>query len=215
MLNTKPFQKMEGCRRTLFETVEKPALQPLPEQPYVFAVWKRLGSTSTITYNSILIIIVSPTNLSKRKWKLGVTTYSWDILQRKACCQSSPLKQKYHHSTLPQHCPVSHRKYLEWTPSKIVDWAKIGPKTAELVQKPEQQGNPVQRYRSCLGMIRLGNNYPSERMEAAAERALLCNAISYRSLKSILERALTKLNSQREATAPSWAWKHQRFILLR
>jgi len=41
VLNTKPFQKMEGCRRTLFETVEKPALQPLPEQPYVFAVWKK------------------------------------------------------------------------------------------------------------------------------------------------------------------------------
>ncbi|MDR9757105.1 MAG: hypothetical protein RJR35_10345 [Thermoanaerobacterales bacterium] len=86
-----------------------------------------------------------------------------------------------------------------------MDWAKkIGPKTAELVQKNlNSKGTPVQRYRSCLGMIRLGNNYPSERMEAAAERALLCNAISYRSLKSILEKGLTKLNSQREATAPS------------
>jgi len=40
-LNTRPFRKLPGCRRTLFETLDKPALRPLPATPYVFAEWKR------------------------------------------------------------------------------------------------------------------------------------------------------------------------------
>ena len=40
-LNTRPFRKLPGCRRTLFETLDQPALRPLPATPYVFAEWKR------------------------------------------------------------------------------------------------------------------------------------------------------------------------------
>jgi len=40
-LNARPFQKLEGCRRTLFETLDKPALLPLPPVRYEFAVWKK------------------------------------------------------------------------------------------------------------------------------------------------------------------------------
>ena len=35
------------------------------------------------------------------------------------------------HSTLAEHRPKAHQKYLEWTPSRIVEWAAtIGPFTA-------------------------------------------------------------------------------------
>jgi len=40
-LNTRRFRKLPGSRRTLFETLDKPALRPLPTTPYVFAEWKR------------------------------------------------------------------------------------------------------------------------------------------------------------------------------
>ena len=36
-LNERPFQKLEGSRRTLFETLDRPALGPLPEHPYELA----------------------------------------------------------------------------------------------------------------------------------------------------------------------------------
>ena len=41
-LNTRPFKKLPGSRRALFEQLDRPALRPLPAQPYVFAEWKRL-----------------------------------------------------------------------------------------------------------------------------------------------------------------------------
>ena len=45
-------------------------------------------------------------------------------------------------------------------------------------------------YRGCLGIIRLAGKYSAERVEAAAERALLSGACRYRSVESILKNSL-------------------------
>ena len=37
-LNTRPFQKLEGCRRSAFETIDRPAMRPLPAARWEFAV---------------------------------------------------------------------------------------------------------------------------------------------------------------------------------
>src|ERR1700730_1883098 len=39
-LNRRPFKKLEGCRLSLFEALERPALRPLPSRRYEFAIWK-------------------------------------------------------------------------------------------------------------------------------------------------------------------------------
>jgi transposase len=40
-LNERPFKKLTGSRRELFETLDKPALKPLPEKAYEFAQWTK------------------------------------------------------------------------------------------------------------------------------------------------------------------------------
>src|SRR6266480_3207154 len=40
-LNRRPFHKLPGTREELYRSIDVPALQPLPAQPYVFAEWKR------------------------------------------------------------------------------------------------------------------------------------------------------------------------------
>ena len=40
-LNQRPFKKLPGCRRMAFETLNRPALRPLPATPYEYAEWKR------------------------------------------------------------------------------------------------------------------------------------------------------------------------------
>jgi hypothetical protein len=47
-------------------------------------------------------------------------------------------------------------------------------------------------YRACLGILRLAKAYSGERLEAASQRALLLEACSYGSLKSILKRSLDR-----------------------
>ena len=39
-LNTRLVKQLAGCRRSQFETVDRPALQPLPTEPYVYAEWR-------------------------------------------------------------------------------------------------------------------------------------------------------------------------------
>ncbi len=41
LLNNRKFQKLDTSRAELFKTIEKPALKPLPAQPYEFARWKK------------------------------------------------------------------------------------------------------------------------------------------------------------------------------
>jgi transposase len=98
------------------------------------------------------------------------------------------------HSTLPEHRPKAHRKYLEWTPSRIVEWAAgIGPFTAQLAQRIlAERPHPEQGYRSCMGLISLGRRYGQDRLEAAAQRAIHLQAHSYQSVKSILARGLDR-----------------------
>jgi len=84
--------------------------------------------------------------------------------------------------------PVKPR-YLEWSPSRLVDWAqKIGPATADLFEKiMASKPHPEQGFRSCLGMLRLGDIYSPLRLEAACRRAIALKACSYWSVKSILK----------------------------
>jgi len=60
----------------------------------------------------------------------------------------------------------------------MVHWAqKIGPQTARLFERIlADKPHPEMGYRSCLGIIRLADQYSPARMEAAAERALLTGA---------------------------------------
>lgn len=82
-------------------------------------------------------------------------------------------------TTTPEHRPKSHQRYLGWTPLRLIEWArKIGPATAEVVERI-LAGNhhPEQGYRSCLGIIRLGDQYPKPRVEAASQKLLQAQSV--------------------------------------
>ena len=91
-------------------------------------------------------------------------------------------------TTVTEHRPKAHQRHLEWTPSRLVDWAKtVGPATADLFDRIiTTKRHPEQGYRSCLGILRLSKQYSSQRVEAAARRAIALRACSYQSIQSIL-----------------------------
>ena len=90
--------------------------------------------------------------------------------------------------------PLSHQRYLEWNPSRILSWAeKTGPYTKEMVKTIlEKRKYPEQGYRSCLGILRLTSAYTAQRMENACKRAINYHAYSFKSVKMILENNLDK-----------------------
>jgi hypothetical protein len=113
--------------------------------------------------------------------------------QRVAAHRRRPVRGQ--HTTDPAHMPKAHQRHLEWTPSRLIDWARtIGPQTAALVQAIlADRPHPEQGYRSCLGILRLAKRYGPERLEAACTRAGAVEARSYRHVDSILKHGLDRL----------------------
>ena len=66
--------------------------------------------------------------------------------------------QRGRFTTLEEHRPKSHQKYLEWTPGRIVEWARtIGPDCAKLLETLlNDRPHPEQGFRSCLGTAATG-----------------------------------------------------------
>ena len=87
---------------------------------------------------------------------------------------------------------------LEWSPDRFTRWAgTIGPNTAQLVQALlDSRKHPQQAYRSCLGLLRLGNRYGEQRLEAACRRALPAGIHSYKGVKNILDAKLDQVEPE-------------------
>jgi transposase len=193
-LNDKPFQKMDGTRRILFETIDHPALKPLPLEPYELAEWSK--ARVNIDYHVQCPdknFYSVPYQLIKELVEIKMTSNMAEIVFKgKRVALHHRSAGKYIYVTDQSHLPRSHREYLEWTPERITGWAAtIGSNTTTLVTEiMNSKAHVEQGYRACLGVIRLTKSYPAERMEAAAKRALSYKAVSYKSFKSILEKGL-------------------------
>ncbi len=192
-LNNRPFEKLQATRKSLFETLEKPVLKPLPTHRFVFAQWKtaRVNIDYHIEVDRHYYSV--PYQLIHEKVEVRLTATTVEVFlkgRRVASHLRSYIPGK--HTTLPEHMPKSHQKYLEWTPSRIIQWAEqIGPQTQNLVRLIlESRAHPEQGYRSCLGLLRLGKQYSTERLEAACARALAFKACSYKNVESILKNGL-------------------------
>ena len=193
-LNDRPFKKLPGSRRQLFEELDRPALQPLPVTRYEFGEW-RLGLKVNIDYHieADRHYYSVPYQLVGQRVDVRSSAMTVEVFfsgKRVASHLRSRLVGR--HTTDPAHMPDSHRRHAEWTPSRIIEWAgKTGPSTASLAEEiMEARRHPEQGYRSCLGIIRLADRYGTERLEAAAARALASRALSYRSVESILRHGL-------------------------
>ena len=113
---------------------------------------------------------------------------------------------KGRHTTITAHMPEAHRQAGEWSPQRLERWAaRIGTATARLTRHLlTARKHPQQAYRSCLGILRLGNTYGNDRLEAACRRALTLGSHSYKSIESILRHGLDRqpLAEQTEAALP-------------
>jgi transposase len=204
VLNARPFKKLDGSRKTLFELLDRPALRPLPPERYEFATWRRARVNIDYHLESDHHYYSVPYQLVGKLVEVRSSAGTVEVFyssKRVASHLRSFVRHK--HSTDPAHMPESHRRYAQWTPSRIVSWAAAtGPSTAKLVEAIlASRPHPEQGYRSALGIIRLADRYGQERVEAACQRALHLRAYSYRSVQSILSHNLDK--QPLEETRPS------------
>jgi len=204
-LNDRKMRLYGASRKQLFERIDKPALKPLPAEPFEYAEWKT--ARVNIDYHAEIDhhYYSAPHALAHEQVEARITTTTIELFhkgQRIASHIRSYARAK--HSTTPEHMPKSHREHKDWSPSRIVNWAgTIGPKTRELAEAIlAERRHPEQGYRSCLGILRLGKRYGNERLEAACARAVAVRARSYRHVESMLKNGLDRLAAP-EPTEPA------------
>jgi len=192
-LNARAFRKLPGSRRTLFESLDKPLLRPLPSVPYEFAQWKKVRVNLDYHVELERHYYSVPYTLARKELHLRYTAQTVECFyrgERVASHVRSNLPGR--HTTVAEHMPEQHRRMGEWSPERFIRWAEtIGPATGALIAGVlAARRHPEQSYRTCLGILRLAKGYGQGRLEAAAQRALVIGAQSVRSLESILKHRL-------------------------
>jgi transposase len=196
-LNARPMRLYRASRRQLFEQLDRPALRPLPTEPFVYGEWKvaRVNIDYHVEIHRHYYSV--PYDLVHEVMDVRVSATTVEIFhrgQRLAAHLRDDTPGR--HTTIAAHMPKAHQHHLEWTPSRLTQWAEtIGPQTAALVAAIlTDRPHPEQGYRSCLGLLRLGRRHGDRRLEAACARALAAGARSYRHVDSILKHGLDRVS---------------------
>ena len=195
-LNTRPFQKLPGTRRTLFDAIDRPALRPLPPARYEYAEWR--AAKVNIDYHIAVDrhFYSVPYQLVRATVTVRTTATMLEVLhQGKRVAAHARRHTPGGYSTDPAHRPKAHQQHMEWTPSRLEHWGQsIGVATGAVVAHIlESKPHPEQGYRACLGLFSLAKRYGDARLEAAAARAQLSGAMSYRSIRSMLTHGLDQV----------------------
>lgn len=206
-LNERPFKKLAGCRRSLFEAIDRPAMRPLPPRRYEVGRWKMGVGVNVdyhIEYDRRFYSV--PCELVQAKVDVRATSNVVEVFRNTVRITSH---ERCHGPdgtavTKPEHMPRSHREYGAWPSERLVGWAaKTGPKTAEVAAAILSRGPHVESgRRACLGLLRLGEKYGEGRLEAACARALWIKNPTRKSVESILRSGLDKVDVPREVKTP-------------
>lgn len=204
IFNSKPFQKREGSRTSIFLEEEKSLLLPLPTNPYELAVWKQ----ATVQFNYHITVdkmhYSVPYEYIKHKVDVRVTRNVIEVFyhNHRICSHPRLYGRAGQYSTNDAHMPDNHKNYVQWNAERFLSWAeKIGPNTNITVKsilsshKVEQQG-----FRSCMALLKLADKYSVPRLEAACKRALFYTPHpSFKSVKTILSTGQDKVTEEQTA----------------
>jgi len=198
--NSRNLQRCDYSRRDRFMLHEKTLLLPLPAGQFV----PKNKVEVKVQRNAHVTLGEDWHHYSVPYQHIGKTVhliYDTDHVEiyldsvRIAC-----HRRNYHrngHATLEEHMPPDQNHYARikgYTREYFIEKGKqTGESTAIAISKIlEQKIFIEQTYNSCLGVLRLGNKYGNDRLEAACRRALAGYKVTYMGIKNILERNLDK-----------------------
>jgi len=105
-LNNRPFKKLPGSRRSVFDEIDRPALRPLPEQPYQYAEWKvaRIGPDYHVELDQHYYSV--PYRYAREQVDVRHTINTVEIFHRgqRIAAHGKSARRRYH-TTIDAHMP--------------------------------------------------------------------------------------------------------------
>jgi hypothetical protein len=127
-LNQKPFKQMPGCRQQWFETLDKPALSPLPKYAYQYTDIKavRVNIDYHLSYEQHLYSV--PHHCVGEQVELHAGDKLIEVYFHHKRITTHVRKYYPGITTEPGHMPEQHAQHQQWTPGRLMNWAQsIGP----------------------------------------------------------------------------------------
>jgi transposase len=203
-LNTRPFRKLKGCRKELYEKVDRPALKPLPATLFEFFNFKlaKVAINYHVEVDGHQYSV--PFQYVQKEVEIRFSETIIEVFYKSERITSHPRSfQRGSYSTNKDHMPPSHQKYVSWTPERMIRWAAETGADAALVAEKilASKAHPEQGFKSVLGLIRLGEKYGKDRLNIACRHAIKIGSPKYQTIQSILVRNIDKTLKDSENSA--------------
>ena len=197
-LNSRPFRRLPGNRQTAFETLDQPALRPLPKQPYEYVEIRRCRVNIDYHIEFDQHHYSVPHQYVGEQVEVQASDHLVQVHFRQRQVASHPRRHRPGTTTEAGHMPARHRKQQQWTPGRLKNWARdIGPDTLTWVSdRLAEREHPEQAYRVCLGLLSLTREYPNQRLNAGCRIANREGLNRLKHIKAILRSNRDKLPEQ-------------------
>jgi transposase len=194
-LNARQMRGFGSSRAELFAEIDRLKLGELPDQPYVFARWKRCRVAPDYHVEIDGHWYSTPYRLIRELVDVRIADKTVEIFHRgQRIASHARAPNRRGHTTIADHMPSAHRRYGKWTPGGLIAAGeRIGPSTAAFFQDViAARPHPEQGFRTCLGILSLTRSYDNARVDAACRRGILIKARSVASIRSILKNGLDR-----------------------
>jgi transposase len=188
-MNDAAMRRLGVSRRQLFDAVERPALQPLPAEPYVYAEWQfaRVGLDYHIEIHGFFYSV--PFGLIGQQVDIRLTERTVEAFHGGS--RVAAHERRYNgraHGTIAEHMPSAHRHYASWSPERFRSWAaSIGPNTEGLIVAIlASRRHPEQGFRTSIGVLQRLRGLPRDRVETIAARAVETGILTYKGIIALI-----------------------------
>jgi transposase len=190
-------------RRQQFEEVERQTLAPLP--PFRYELKKQLFAT--VMKNGHVSMSVDkhyysvPFRFIGKKVKLMYSRNTVEVFYHYERIAIHPrTRSPYNYTTEKDHMASAHRFVSDWTPERFLSWANGIHEDVHLyiLKILDRKQHPEQAYKSCVGILSFARKVGNERLIKACQRALGYGIYNYKTIQTILEKGMDKLDEAEE-----------------
>lgn len=194
-LNSRPFQKMPGCRQTTFDSLDRPAMNALPAQTYEYVEFRRVrvGPDGMIFVDERMYSV--PYVLARQNVELRLTAALIEVLHAGRRVGSLVRAPGTTPMVNPDHLSPNHRYFATWQPQVELDWARtIGLNVHAFLESRLIECNfKEQGYRFAAGLKKIEREFGGQRLDDACKLAMHHGARSLKNIRSILQHGLESM----------------------
>ena len=177
----------------VFQDEERHTLLPWDGQPYEIANWRtaRVHQDHHIQCLQALYSIPSDVCPLGQQVEVRLDSKLVRVYHREQLIKTHVRQPVGGRATGPNDYPAAVSAYTTRAPDQIKrDAARLGPAVAEFAERLFDNKVPWARIRQGHKLLRLGERYPAQRLDAACQRALAVDLIDVRRVERILVQAL-------------------------